>query len=439
MLTIFISSHTYKENKKYDFNKKYGIKELREDLKQLRLLLESNHPRLYEYTSKESFDIFFDSLDNVVNTKMTEREFQFFLSPVIGKIHCSHTKLLPSEYLMNHLDEYISSPPFKLYFTDNRAFFQANFSKDTSIKIGAEVLSINGIKTAQLINNFSSRIHNEGKNTSFIFNRLNFALHGLFPALCDYPNIDVYTLKFINPKTKFIRQVKLKAINENEYRILNHEKLQQYYSFKILDSLNTGIIKVSSFNFQMDSIYTNFIYNSFNTLKSKKIQNLIVDIRGNIGGQPYPATELLKNITSKEFIYYSKKTGYEKFNNIITPTDNYFRGNIYFLIDGGCRSTTGHFTSLVKYHNIGTLIGEETCASYSCNSSSKTYTLNNSKLTIDCPTSIFEVAVQDQIRGKGITPDIYLKPTIENVLIGKDTVLIFILKKIKMTENKPSH
>jgi C-terminal processing protease CtpA/Prc len=255
----------------------------------------------------------------------------------------------------------------------------------------------------------------------------------LFPGLCNYPDIKKYDLTFTNPKSKAVKKLTLKSITHNEYNILNAEKQKPNYSFNLLDSLSTGIIKISSFNFNMDSVYTDFILNTFKELKSKNIQNLIIDVRGNIGGQPNPATELLKNITSKELIYFSKKSGYEKFNNTVTPTEDRFKGNIYFLIDGGCRSTTGHLASLVKYHQLGKMIGEETCASYSCNSSAKTYILNNSKLTIDCPSKVFEVAVEGQQRGNGIMPDIYLKPTVENVMNGKDTVMMFTLDKIKNT------
>ena len=102
-LTIIASSFKNNEDLKYDFNKKYRIDQLKADFRQFRDILQSTHPRLYEYTSKEKFDFLFDSLYNTINYKMTEREFQYFLTPIIGKVHCSHTKLLPSKYLAENL------------------------------------------------------------------------------------------------------------------------------------------------------------------------------------------------------------------------------------------------------------------------------------------------------------------------------------------------
>jgi hypothetical protein len=430
-LTVILSSYKNNEEIKYDFNKQYSIDQLQADFHQFREVLQSNHPRLYEYTSKDKFDFLFDSLFNAIKYKMTEREFQYFLTPIIEKAHCSHTKLLPSEYLAENINDYISAPPFKLYFDNYRAFIHKNYSNDTSIKIGAEILFINGIKTEQIIKNFASRIPNEGKNTTFIYNRLNVAVYGLFPALCDYPNIEKYKLTFINPGSQAIKEISLKSIKQNEYSKLNPTPAN--YTYKLIDSLNTAIITIHSFKFKADSIYTNFIKEIFREIKLKKIKNLIIDVRGNIGGLPEPAAEILRNISNKTFIYYNKKVSW-KFDNTISPTEDCFKGKLYFLIDGGCRSTTGHFVSLIKYHNLGTLIGEETCASYSCNSNGRPYTLTNSGLIIECPYTTFDVAVRGQERGKGIIPDIYIKPSADNVIMGQDSILNYTLDEIKQNE-----
>ena len=106
----------------YDFNRKYSVAELRADFSFLRKLLEQRHPRPYEYTPKDEFRSFLDSMDGSIKKEMSEREFQFFLLPVIGKVHCSHTKLLPSQYLLDHMATYFTAPPFKLYFTADKAW-----------------------------------------------------------------------------------------------------------------------------------------------------------------------------------------------------------------------------------------------------------------------------------------------------------------------------
>ena len=143
------------QNTPYDFDKKYSVSELQADYHQVREVLQKKHVRLYEYTSKDKFDKLFDSLYLCINSSMTEREFQYFISPIISKVHCSHTKILPSKYLTEHINEYIDAPPFKLYFSDGKAFLKNNYSSDTSVEIGVQVLSINRIPIELIINNFN--------------------------------------------------------------------------------------------------------------------------------------------------------------------------------------------------------------------------------------------------------------------------------------------
>jgi Peptidase family S41 len=447
LLAIITNAQNRMGNIHYEFDKKYSATQLQADFRQFREILEKKHPRLYEYTSKKQLDKLFDSLYLRINASMTERQFQYFISPVISKVHCSHTKILPSRYLTEHINDYINAPCFKLFFDEGKAFFLNNYSSDTSIKIGAEVLSINGVTTEQIINNFAIRIHNEGKNITWIYNRLNAALLGLFPALCDYPNIETYTLTYKNPDTETIREISLKSIKQADYIKYNPAKPAQNYSFSMLDSLSTGILKVLSFKFPCDSPFNSFINKTFNELRSKHIKNLIVDVRGNIGGLPYPAAELLKHLSAEKFIYYKKTDGFTEnwsmedckvFNNLISPSENLFKGKIYFLVDGGCRSTTGHFCALVKYHKIGTMIGEETCASFDCNSNAYPITLKYTKLILECATAKYEVAVKGLERGNGVMPDIYIRPITDNIINGKDTVLLYTLAKIGQISNKSS-
>lgn len=433
ILLVLLALCSFRNYKVYDPGKKYTVDQLRADFSFFRETLEKTHPRLYEYTSKEEFHHLFDSLYKAIDHKMTEREFQYFLSPVISKTHCSHTKILPSKEFSDNIDKHIIAPPFKLYFDSSRAFLLNRYFSDTSIQIGAEILSINGIPTEQLINNFAARIHNEGNNTTFIYNRLNAAVNGLFPGLCDHPPISKYSLTYLNPGSKVAQAVKLRSIKLNEYLRYNPASPVQNYSYRTIDSLNTAVLKYYSFKFRADSSYKEFLDKAFAEIRSKNIDHLVIDVRGNIGGLPEPAAELLRKVSGKEFSYYNKKVSWE-FDNIIKPSESQFTGELYFLVDGGCRSTTGHFISLVKYHKLGTIIGEETCASFSCNSNGRPYPLPNTGLILECPYTTFDVAVEGQPRGNGVQPNIYIKPSVGDVIRNEDAVLQFTLDKIRQVK-----
>ena len=78
--------------KAYDPSRKYSWQQLQEDYSILREILESKHPSLYWYTSKDSMDHYFDSFFREIGDSMTEQQFGWkVLAPLTDKIHCGHT------------------------------------------------------------------------------------------------------------------------------------------------------------------------------------------------------------------------------------------------------------------------------------------------------------------------------------------------------------
>jgi hypothetical protein len=418
----------------YDFDKKFTVYQLQQDFIFLRDTLEHKHPRLYEYTLKSQFDRFLDSLYLRIDHEMTEREFHFFLLQIIGMVHCSHTKLMSSQYLLDHINDYFKAPPFRAYFTSKKVYVTENFIPDTSIKPGAELISVNGIAVGEIRNNFLTRMPQEGHNTTFIYNRMNTAfwpkngLYGLFPGICDYPTIDSYTVSYINPGCKTAVIKRFATIPYNEYPPVITSTTKKKNDFRMANSA-TVIMTISSFSVPYPEFHQ-FIDSVFGLLKAKKIRNLIIDLRGNLGGIPEETVELLAHLMKKEFVYFKEGNGYDQYKVPIPISPDRFGGKVCILIDGACRSSTGHFLAIAKYYHIGTIIGEEACASYSCNDNGSPYILPNSKLIFQCSNSTYTVAVAGLERGNGIMPDYTVLPSVDDVIRGKDTILLFAIHHI---------
>jgi C-terminal processing protease CtpA/Prc len=141
----------------------------------------------------------------------------------------------------------------------------------------------------------------------------------------------------------------------------------------------TAVLTISSFNYYEWNnypVFKSFLDSSMLIINNKKIKNLIIDVRYNRGGSQYPSIYLLQHLMDKPFTYYSKaefegKTDKIYGEEIIYPLENRFKGKVYFLIDGNGNSTTGHFMSLVKVHNLGTIIGEELGSNQFCTAGQK--------------------------------------------------------------------
>jgi hypothetical protein len=104
------------------------------------------------------------------------------------------------------------------------------------------------------------------------------------------------------------------------------------------------------------------------------------------------------------------------------------------LQNGGSFSATGEFTS-VLHHNYpdAVFVGEEGGAGYYGNVSgaSVRLTLPNSGVRVNLPLMKYSSAVEGYTPlDRGLIPDISIEPSIEDILVGSDTVLEDTLRRI---------
>jgi C-terminal processing protease CtpA/Prc len=207
--------------------------------------------------------------------------------------------------------------------------------------------------------------------------------------------------------------------------------------FRILNDKNTALMTINTFGFyrERDKFYS-FIDEAFVDIHENHIENLILDLRGNSGGDPFCTTHLLSYLQYEPVRYFARVyPEYEKFAEPIPLAENPFKGKLFVLIDGGCFSSTGHFCALLRSHDIGTFVGSETGATYTCNDATARMTLKKTNLRLFVARMTFEAAAGGLPRNRGILPDIPVEPQIKDMLARNDTVLEYTLEYIK--ENSP--
>jgi len=117
--------------------------------------------------------------------------------------------------------------------------------------------------------------------------------------------------------------------------------------------------------------------------------------------------------------------------NPMNPSENKFSGTTYVLQDAGCRSTTGHFLSLIKYNKLATTIGEESGGTYLCNDGSRTIKLKNTGISCRIARITFTTTVENLPKHRGIIPDHIVVQDIQDFVNNNDTVLNYTLELIK--------
>jgi C-terminal processing protease CtpA/Prc len=215
--------------------------------------------------------------------------------------------------------------------------------------------------------------------------------------------------------------------------------------------------------------FSQWVETTFETLQQKQTGVLILDLRGNGGGEDKNVALFLSFLVNKPFRYldhvdvktitpsFQDQLGWSAdFSTILKertvpnpsggylltaemlpgladqpPADHTFQGKIFVFIDGGSFSGAADLAALIHHLKRGTFIGEETGGGYYGNSSGKlpTVTLPNSGLKLQLPLYGYWNAVAgDDGERRGTRPDYVVPTNLSAVLQGQDEQLNTALK-----------
>ena len=427
------STTTQNEEELY---KRYTPYQLKEDISFLRENLFAFHPQAYLYTSKGGFDDMYNSIINGVDHALSVAEFYALIAPFVAKVGCSHTGIRVSNNYNQARQKMSNYLPINVFVSGRKAW---NISKDQGknlIETGAEILSINHVPMSSIITNLLSLIPAEGYNTTAKFHELNKNFITYFNMIDDSKS---FQIEYLRPGNRQKYSVLVSAISYDNI-LKQDEKLgdEKSMRFSIHEDINAAYLKISTFGLHDIDLYLNVTDSIFKQIKEMSIQNLILDLRGNSGGHPIFAAILYSYLSSSEFVYFKKNEDIAEFEPLywpMKPSENYFSGNCFVLIDGGCLSTTGHLISLLKYHNRAVFIGEEPGSWFYCNDNSKLIVLPNSGIEVNIPQSIFETAVEGYKMGDPFNVDYPVQISAEDMISGKDTYMIFTEQLINKSRN----
>ena len=409
----------------------YSVDELQADFMQFRQFLEESHPQLYRYTSKGTYDSLFNYHYQRIDHSMTTLEFYELLIPLVARVGCGHTSLWAP-------DGYWDKAPQRMYplwvYTHGGELFSIHsYGQDSPISPGRKILSINGVAADSIVMKIVNNIWSDG----FIMSKRIQRFNAVFPYL--------YALNYGFPEhfmIEFLESGNVKQVNMNPVsRIHVDASIDSIYTpggarypglgLELVDE-KSAILRIGSFAYYDNTEgFNSFIDSSFMVIRDHHIKHLIIDLRGNDGGDPFCSSHLFTYLQREPVVYFRERYGqYARLNQPLPMAEHPYKGNQYYLIDGVCFSTTGHFTSLLKYHNLGIFIGEEAGATYTCNDASHDVRLKYTAYRLQSARRSFTAAAYGFPMDQGILPDHYVQQTIEEAIRGCDAVLEYTLKLI---------
>lgn len=429
--------------------------DLKNDVSLVQTTLEKENPNLYLYISKKKLSHQFDSLRNTIKEPLTSIALYVKLLGVISGIGDGHltlnidvSKLTPSDvaYLKKPLPQH---PIYQFGYCviANRLHISENFSIDPTLTEGTEILSINGVPVAKLIDSLNQYITSDGYNTTFKKFLMNE--RGLFSERYRFLYPKKEPLNFELQSEKGSRKITLNVFQKSGYDTSGLvQPASTAYKLLTADS-NIAYLQLRSF-FNVDK--TKGYHSYFKDIKARGLKTLIIDLRGNTGGEtgwaasvysylidtPTYFYRLPSEISRQKLLYdnpkikdWVKGASHLKYP-IVTPDTNGFKGKVYVLINGGSFSATSLLAANLRNLKNVIFVGEETGGSKNVWTAGylKKITLPTSKLLLEygvIPAYFGDLSTLD---GHGLMPDIPISYSIEDYLAKKDLELEWVLKDI---------
>jgi hypothetical protein len=405
----------------------FSAEQLRADFNQLRSALESNHPDRLRYETAATLGALFDAAYDSLQDDMSEGEFYRVVAPLVARTHCGHTQIRPSNGFFNALETSGSVLPLGIYLADGRAYVDADYGSLAGIRLGCEVLSINNEPIGEIVGRMLAGISADALNTSrkvHILNRQFFLYYYYFWG--EKPGFDLVVR---DPAAGSESQVRVNARPYDEVNRDANNRFATSSSLSLEIEGDLAVMTVPSFVVSQNPDYRAFFENSFRQLNALGVGRLIVDIRGNGGGDPELSVALIAHLIDHPFVYFKTGLGYPNLFAETPPHAVHFNGTVRVLIDGGCFSTSGHFCSMVRYHELATFVGETGGGAFRCHDNSTDYVLNNARIRLHVARTTYETAVPDQDVSQGFPPDFRVVPTIQDVLSGSDPQMDFAARQ----------
>src|SRR5690348_2958005 len=309
---IFFSACSASRFSSYNPQKKIAPEKLKADLVLLKKILEANHPSLYWYTSKDSVNAYFNEALQSINDSLTEFQFRGKVAWFIEKLRCGHTTVRPSKAYTEYFSEHESNkfPLLLKAWSDSLVVLGSLRTNDSIFKRGVVINSIEGRSNREMLDSMFQFISTDGyadnfKNQAISFNfplYYSFAFPVKDSFLINYTDstgIQKTTyIKLYKPSVDTSKPLELRGFRQptrkerKEIGLLNERSINY-------DTLNhTAYMRIATFD---GGKLRRFFKRSFTEIKNKNINNLIIDLRENTGGNISMSNILTRYIKDTTF------------------------------------------------------------------------------------------------------------------------------------------
>ena len=418
------------------------------DLNFLKISLAETHYDLYAYTSKKEFDKNYQNIRASISAdSLSLREVISLFQKVISKANTGHAEI---DFPVVSYRAYATNDgtifPLEIVVEDGKALVRKNFSTNSEIKIGSEVVKVNDVPIQELLYKIYPQLSAEtlyfknAKLELLTFPRLYWQVFG---------EQDVFKITIKN-KNEIIEH-NLKAVDlihdfETKRKdIISPERYLKFYQ-------NTAYLKPGNFSGD-EQQYKIFIDSVFTEIKTKNSKNLILDLRNNAGGHNVLSDYVVSYFANRPFTWNSKftlktsailkeqtriqnDTTDSYFKQILAhkdgtyykyPFENYmpqpkskrFEGTVYTLINRHTYSMAAVTAAMIQDYGFASIVGEETGDFPTLHAAQFSYSLPETGIIVKVPKGYF-VRPNGNDNRQGVIPDVKIK----NAIVDENDVIL---------------
>ncbi|NVJ67218.1 MAG: hypothetical protein HWE16_12080 [Gammaproteobacteria bacterium] len=440
------------------------------DFEELYRRLQKAHYNLYVNRSKQEFDKHFLTLKESIDHDMTISQATLLFQELASFANIAHTKIdLPTQDYMNFRKAGGKAFPLFIKVIDDKVYVAENYSNQSNIKIGDEVVGLNKHSIKKVLNDL--RRFKSADNDRMFYGFLEFE----FPMLLwfEFGELDSYDIQIKGKDGN--KRVTVSTIGYEDLI----EKMEQRKGLlelgferiaKVSDQI--GYLRPGPF-FNTEPNATNvwdnvsfkrFIDDSFKKFVDEKAKAILIDMRNNPGGDNSFSDYMLKKFANKDFKFassfkvkvssefidanekrlknssdmsYKYQQAYKdlsegdifEFNLPLNQAEqNILKKPVYMLINRHSYSNAVTTAALAQDYGFATIMGEETNDLATTYGAMEAFELSKTGIAVSFPKAHI-IRPNGEVNAHGVMPDLIIKtPLVE---YAEDTVLQEALKEIE--------